>query len=91
MNENSNTWEDIPILPNMTSTAVNVTSMIIKKNSLPSNSKFSLTLFVTSLVGTKGLSVLEFGTAGKPHSSYCEPSVSEGVSLEAEFAFECFE
>ena len=91
LNEKSNTWEDIPILPNMTSTAVNATNMIIKQNTLQSNSKFSLTLLVRTLVGTEGFSVLEFETAEEPHSGYCEPSISEGISLETQFAFECFE
>ncbi|KAJ7330800.1 hypothetical protein OS493_021734 [Desmophyllum pertusum] len=90
LNEKSNTWEYIPILPNMTSTAVNATNMIIKKNALQSNSTYRLMLFVTSLVGTEGFSVLDFETAGEPHSGYCTPSVSEGVSLETEFTFDCF-
>ena len=47
-------------------------------------------LFVTSLAGTEGFSVLDFETAGEPHSGYCTPSVSEGVSLETEFTFDCY-
>ena len=87
----SDSWENIPILPNMTSTAVNSTNMIIKKNSLQSKSKYNLTLLVTSLKGAYGLSVLLFETAGEPHNGYCVPSVSEGVSLETEFTFKCFD
>ena len=87
----SDSWENIPILPNMTSTAVNSTNMIIKKNSLQSKSKYNLTLLVTSLKGAYGLSVLLFETAGEPHNGYCAPSVSEGVSLETEFTFKCFD
>ena len=87
----SDSWENIPILPNMTSTAVNSTNMIIKKNSLQSKSKYNLTLMVTSLKGAYGLSVLLFETAGEPHNGYCAPSVSEGVSLETEFTFKCFD
>ncbi|KAJ7390748.1 hypothetical protein OS493_022306 [Desmophyllum pertusum] len=90
LSDKSNTWEDIPILPNMTSTAVNATNMIINKNSLQPNSTYRLMLFVTSLVGTEGFSVLDFETAGEPHSGYCTPSVSEGVSLETEFTFDCY-
>ncbi|KAJ7390749.1 hypothetical protein OS493_022307 [Desmophyllum pertusum] len=89
LNVKSNTWDNIPILPNMTSTAVNATNMIIKKNALQSNYTYRLMLFVTSLVGTEGFSVLDFETAGEPHSGYCTPSVSEGVSLETEFTFDC--
>ena len=81
----SDSWENIPILPNMTSTAVNSTNMIIKKNSLQSKSKYNLTLYVTSSKEAYGFSVLLFETAG-----YCAPSVSEGVSLETEFTFNCF-
>ena len=91
LNDKSNTWEDIPILPNMTSTAVNATNMIIKKNSLQSNSTYRLMLFVTSPEGAGGFSVLDFETAGEPHSGYCAPSVSEGVSLETEFTFDCYD
>ena len=87
----SDSWENIPILPNMTSTAVNSTNMIIKKNSLQSKSKYNLTLFVTSSKEAYGFSVLLFETAGEPHDGYCAPSVSEGVSLETEFTFKCFD
>ena len=90
-NYDNNTWIDIPILPNMTSTAVNATNMIIKKNSLQSDSKYSLMVFVKPLQGTEGFAELQFETAGEPHSGYCSPSVSEGVSLETEFTFKCFE
>ena len=91
LDDAENKWETIPILPNMTSTAVNTTNMIIKKNSLQSKSKYSLTLFVTSPEGAEGFAVLKFETAGEPHSGYCTSSVSEGVSLETEFAFKCFD
>ena len=91
MNDDSNQWELITALPNMTSTAVNATNMVIKKNSLKSNSKYSLTLLVTPSEGTEGLAILEFETAGEPHSGYCAPSVTEGVSLKTEFTFICDE
>ena len=91
LNENSNISEDIPILPNMTSTAVNATNMIIKKDALQSKSKYSLTLFVTSPEGAEGFAVLDFETAAAPHSGYCASSASEGVSLETEFTFKCFD
>lgn len=89
--DESNTWTDIPILPNMTSTGVNATNMIIKKNSLQSESKYSLTLFVTPLEGAVGFAEFQFQTAGKPHSGYCSASVSEGVASETDFIFRCFE
>jgi len=91
LNDETNTWEDVAILPNMTSTAVNATNMIVKRNSLSSNSKFSLMLVVTSSAGSEGFGVLEFETAGAPHGGYCSPSGSEGVALETEFTFQCFE
>ncbi|KAL9954039.1 hypothetical protein ACROYT_G041527 [Oculina patagonica] len=90
-NDDSSNWEDVPIFPNMTSTAVNATNMVIKKNSLQSKSKYSLALIVTSPEGAEGFAVLEFETAGAPHSGYCTSSVSEGVSLETEFTFKCFD
>ena len=88
---NGSKWVNISILPNMTSTAVNATNMIIKKNSLQSESKYNLTLFVKSLEETYGFSTLLFETAGEPHSGYCTASVSEGVSLETEFILKCFD
>lgn len=90
MNE-TNGWEDIPILPNMTSTALNATNMIIKANSLQSNATYRLMLFVTPEGGTEGFAMLDFETAGEPHSGSCNSLVSEGVSLETEFIFECFQ
>ena len=90
-NDTSSMWEDKPIWANMTSTAVNATNMIIKKNSLQSKSKYSLTLFVTSQEGAEGFAVLDFETAGAPHSGYCTASATEGVSLETEFTFKCFD
>ena len=90
LNETANTWENITILSNMTLTAVNATDMIIAENSLQSNSKFMLILYVTSLERTEGIAVLQFETAAKPHGGYCKPSVSEGFALETEFTFSCF-
>ena len=90
-NDYSGDWDDIPILPNMTSTAVNASNMIIKKNALQSKSKYSLTLFVISPEGAEGFAVLDFETAGAPHSGYCAASVTEGVSLDTEFTFKCFD
>ena len=90
-NDYSGNWDDIPILPNMTSTAVNASNMIIKKKALQSKSKYSLTLFVTSPEGAESFAVLDFETAGAPHSGYCAASVVEGVSLETEFTFKCFD
>lgn len=86
----SNRWEPVTNLSNITSTAINATNMIIRKNSLKSNSKYSLALFATSPGGTEGFAVLEFETAGQPHSGYCRPSAAEGVSMETEFLFECY-
>lgn len=83
--------ELIPILPNMTSTAINATNMIIKKNSLQPSSKYALKLTVIPSLGMVGLAVLEFETAGQPHGGYCKPSVTIGFSLETTFSFECFE
>ena len=91
LSDNSDKWEDIPILPNMTSTSVNSTNMIIKKNSLQAQSKYSLKLYVISSQGAEGFAVLDFETAGAPHSGYCTPSAYEGVSLETEFIFKCFD
>ena len=65
--------------------------MIIKPNALPSGFKFKLELFVTSPSRSEGFGVLEFETAGAPHSGQCASSVSEGVPLETEFTFECFD
>ena len=90
LDEQTDTWENVPILPNMTSTAVNATNMIIKKNSLSSGFQFSLKLVVTSQAGSEGFGVLTFKTAGAPHSGYCTSSASEGVALETKFTFECF-
>lgn len=91
LNGPSKKWDVVPILPNMTSTAVNATNMIIKKNSLQSNATYRLVLFVTSPEGTEGFAMLDFETAVKPHSGYCAPSINEGVALQTEFIFECFE
>lgn len=87
----SGNWVNVPILPNMTSTAAHATNVIIKKNSLQSNCKYNLTLFVTSSEGAYGFSSIIFETAGEPHSGYCTSSTSEGVSLETEFVFKCFD
>ena len=90
LNDNSNTWEEVPILANMTATAVNATNMVIKKDSLQSKTKYSLMLLVTPPEGAEGFAMFNFETAAAPHSGYCASSVSEGVSLETEFTFKCF-
>ena len=79
----------MPNLANMRATTANTLSMVIKPNYLQSGTKYRLQLQVTSLLRTEGLSVLEFKTADAPYGGYCESSVSEGVSLETEFTFEC--
>lgn len=89
LNIETDTWENIAILPNMTSTGLKSNNMIIAKHSLPSGYKFSLMLVVTSLAGLEGFGLLEFETAGAPHDGSCISSVSEGVALETEFTFEC--
>ena len=88
-NDTTDALEDVTIFPNMTSTALNASNMIFKKDVLPSNTKFTLKLIVTSQSGSQGFGVLHFETAGAPHSGHCKPSVSEGVALETEFLFEC--
>ena len=90
LNDVKNTWEEATILPNMTSTGLNASNIIIKANVLPSSTKFTLRLIVTSQTGSQGLGALQFETAGEPHGGYCSPSVREGVALETEFIFECF-
>lgn len=87
----TNLWESVPIFPNMTSTGVTATNMILKKNSIPSGLKFSLMLVVKSAAGSEGFAILDFETAGAPHSGYCSPSAIEGVALETEFTFECID
>lgn len=69
---------------------INASNIIIKANVLPSSTKFTLRLIVTSQTGSQGLGALQFETAGEPHGGYCSPSVREGVALETEFIFECF-
>ena len=91
LNEATNIWENVTILSNMTSTGINANNVIIKSNALPSGFKFSLMLVVTSLAGSEGFGVLKFQTAGAPHSGHCSPSSTEGVALETQFTFECFE
>lgn len=86
---NDNIWENVPNLANMTATTANTLSMVIKPNYLQSDTKYRLRLQVTSSLRTEGLSVLEFKTADAPYGGHCESSVSEGVSLETEFTFDC--
>ena len=87
----SNAWQNIENLADMTATLLNATNIIIKANSLESNSEYSLKVYVTSLLKTEGFAMLMFKTAGKPHSGSCSASVSEGVSLETPFQFECIQ
>ena len=74
----------------MTSTDVNATSIVFNKNSLPTSSKLCLTLFVTPQHGKVNFAQLDFYTDGEPHGGHCNQSVTEGISLETEFSFECF-
>ncbi len=75
----------------MTSTEVNAVNIVFNKNALPSDSKFSLMLYVTPDKGKINFAMLDFYTGGEPHGGYCKQSDTEGVSLETEFSFECFE
>ena len=89
LEEDTTTWMNVAILPNMTSTGVTDKNMIIKQNALPSSTKFRLSLVATSPFGSEGFSVLEFETTGKPYGGDCSASVQEGIALETEFTFEC--
>ncbi|XP_078351506.1 polycystin family receptor for egg jelly-like isoform X2 [Oculina patagonica] len=84
-------WRNLHILPYMTSTEVNAVNIVFNKNALPSDSKFSLMLYVTPDKGKINFAMLDFYTGGEPHGGYCKQSDTEGVSLETEFSFECFE
>ena len=90
-NDGAKLWENLPLLPYMTSTDVNSSSIVFNKNSLPTSSKLCLLLFVTPRKGKINFAILDFHTNGEPHGGYCNQSVIEGVSLETEFSFECFE
>lgn len=80
----------MPDLANMTATTANTSSMVIKPNYLQPHTKYRLLLQATFLSRTEeGLSVFEFKTANAPYGGHCESSVTEGVSLETEFTFEC--
>ena len=89
LEEDTATWMNVAILPDMTSTGVTAKNMIIKQKALPSGTKFRLSLAVTSLFGSEGFGVLEFETAGKPYGGECSALVQEGIALETEFTFEC--
>ena len=90
LQQDTKAWEIVSNLVDITATPINATNIIIKGNTLLSNSRYRLKLIVASLMGAEGYAVLEFETAGQPYGGYCRPSVSEGVSLETEFEFECF-
>ena len=89
LEEDTATWMNVAILPNMTSTGVTAKNLVIRQKALPSSTKFRLSLAVTSLFGSEGFGVLEFETAGKPYGGDCSASVQEGIALETEFTFEC--
>lgn len=86
---NGNFWENVPDLANMTATTANTSNIVIKPNALQPNSTYRITLRATSLLGLEGSTLLKFTTAGMPYGGHCKPSVSEGVTLETEFIFEC--
>ncbi|XP_078351521.1 polycystin family receptor for egg jelly-like isoform X1 [Oculina patagonica] len=90
-NDTTKLWQNLPILPNMTSTGVNAANIVFNKNALPSDSKFSLMLSAKPQIGKNNFAVLDFYTEGEPHGGYCEQSDTEGISLETELSFECFE
>ncbi|XP_068753326.1 polycystin-1-like protein 2 [Montipora capricornis] len=89
LEEKSQTWINVAILPSMTSTGITAKNMIIKQNALPPNSMFRLRLIVTYPVRSEGFSVLEFETAGEPHGGDCSATPTEGIALETQFTFEC--
>lgn len=87
---NDNTWENVPGLDNMTATTSYTSNMVIKPNALQPDMQYRLVLHAKSLSRTEGFSMFEFKTARMPYGGHCESSVSEGVSLETEFFFECY-
>lgn len=82
-------WETLSNVADITATPINASNFIIKQNMLLSNTQYRLKLSVTSLMKVEGYGLLEFETAGEPHGGLCKSLVTEGVSLETEFMFEC--
>lgn len=88
----SGVWETVANLDNITATPINASNIIIRPNTLLSNSQYRLQLTAkVPMQEAEGFAVLEFETAGKPYGGYCQSSATEGVELETKFTFECFE
>ena len=88
----SEAWEIVANLDDITSTPINASNIIIKPNMLSSNSQYRLQLNMkVPLLENEGSAVLDFETAGKPYGGHCKASVTEGVELETKITFECLE
>ena len=88
----SEAWEIVANLDDVTSTPINASNIIIKPNTLSSNSQYRLQLNMkVPLLENEGSAVLDFETAGKPYGGHCKASVTEGVELETKITFECLE
>lgn len=88
----SEAWEIAASLDDITSTPINASNIIIKPNTLSSNSQYRLQLNMkVPLLENEGSAVIDFETAGKPYGGHCKASVTEGVELETKITFECLE
>lgn len=84
-------WETVSNVAYITATPINSSNIIIEQNMLLSNTQYRLKLSVISLMKVEGYGLLEFETAGEPHGGFCKSLVTEGVSLETGFIFECID
>ncbi|KAL9953993.1 hypothetical protein ACROYT_G041480 [Oculina patagonica] len=85
----SGVWEIVSNLDNITATPINASNIIIRPNTLLSNSQYRLQLTAkVPMQEAEGFAVLEFETAGKPFGGYCQSSATE---RDMQFTFECLE
>ena len=86
---NDAVWRRIQDLHNITTTALNSSSIVIKEGSLDGGKYYRLAVFVQTMDGRRGMSAHDIFTASPPTNGTCSITPSNGTSLKTNFNLSC--
>ena len=82
-------WKRTDDLQLITSTPLNSSTIVIKKNSFIGGMNYRLAVLVTNADGFTGMSVYDFSTSLPPGGGTCSIEPSSGISLRTYFNLSC--
>ena len=86
---NDTFWKKIQDLQLITTTPLDSSSIVIKKDSLDGGKNYRLAVLVQTTDGPPGMSAHDISTASPPTGGTCSITPSSGISLETDFNLTC--